>query len=165
MTQNIIVVVDDEESLCELMAEVLSEHYVVYKAFNGKEALTLIEKHRPTLVISDIMMPRMTGVELLKALRENDTTRHIPVILLSAALTPSAQIDQQIAAFMPKPFEIEILEETVENALKTQFKLTDTTSDETVKQPLKLESAERGRDFEFGQQISFNQGSFLNYKN
>ena len=115
-----IVVVDDEESLCELMAEILSEQYQVFKAFNGKEALAVIRENKPDLVISDIMMPHMTGLEMLSILRREEVTRHLPVILLSAAYSPAGEILKQVTAFITKPFEIETLESLVDEAINQQ---------------------------------------------
>ena len=107
----LVLVVDDEESLCELLAEVLSGEYEIIKAFNGKTAFELASQRKPDIIISDVMMPHMSGVELLKALRENSETAHIPVILLSAA-PPRAKVNEA-SAFLTKPFEIEVLEKIV----------------------------------------------------
>ncbi len=107
----LVLVVDDEESLCELLAEVLAGDYKVIKAFNGKAAFELARERKPDIIISDVMMPHMSGVELLKALRENSETEHIPVILLSAA--PLRAKVAEASAFLTKPFEIEVLEKVV----------------------------------------------------
>lgn len=107
----LVLVVDDEESLCELLAEVLSGDYEVIKAFNGKTALELARERKPDIIISDVMMPHMSGVEMLKALRTNSETENIPVILLSAA--PLRSKVTEASAFLTKPFEIEVLEKVV----------------------------------------------------
>jgi CheY-like chemotaxis protein len=107
----LILVVDDEESLCELLAEVLSGDYEVIKAFNGKAALELARERKPDIIISDIMMPHMSGVEMLRALRGDSGTEGIPVILLSAA--PLRSKVTGASAFLTKPFEIEVLEKVV----------------------------------------------------
>lgn len=107
----LVLVVDDEESLCELLAEVLAGEYEVIKAFNGKAAYDLAREKKPDMIISDVMMPHMSGVELLKALREDEETSHIPVILLSAA--PLRAKVSEASAFLTKPFEIEVLEKVV----------------------------------------------------
>ncbi len=117
-TGAVILVVDDEESLCDLIAEILAEHYEVFKAFNGKEALEVVKKRHPSLVISDIMMPYMTGLELLKELRGKPETRHTPVILLSAAAPPPQEVVREAQAFVSKPFEIDALEALVAAIIK-----------------------------------------------
>ena len=84
MIKNHILIVDDEQYLNDLYTELLtSEGYTVTSAFNGKEALTLIFKNPPQLIILDIMMPIMNGNEVLAALHDEDTTKRIPVIVLT----------------------------------------------------------------------------------
>lgn len=84
MIKNHILIVDDEQYLNDLYTELLtSEGYTVTSAFNGKEALTLIFKNPPQLIILDIMMPIMNGNEVLAALHDEDTTKRIPVIILT----------------------------------------------------------------------------------
>lgn len=107
----LVLVVDDEESLCELLAEVLAGDYDVIKAFNGKTAFELAKAEKPDLIVSDVMMPHMSGVELLKALRDDPDTAHIPVILLSAI--PLKAKVAEASAFLSKPFEIDVLEKLV----------------------------------------------------
>lgn len=107
----LVLVVDDEESLCELLAEILAERYEVIKAFNGREAFELARQRQPDLIISDIMMPQMSGIELLHALRADPATEKTPVILLSAASPQS--MAEQAEAFIRKPFEIDVLEKVV----------------------------------------------------
>jgi CheY-like chemotaxis protein len=107
----LILVVDDEESLCELLAEILAGDYEVIKAFNGKTAYELARQAKPDLIVSDVMMPQMSGVELLKAIRNDPDTAYIPVILLSAV--PLKAKVAEASAFLAKPFEIEVLEKVV----------------------------------------------------
>jgi CheY-like chemotaxis protein len=114
----LILIVDDEACLCELMAEILVEHFVVITASNGKEALALVQKYKPDVIISDVMMPLMSGLELLKALRADPMSRHIPVILLSAAV--SGLNIPEANAFIQKPFNIENLERVVTEIIKTK---------------------------------------------
>ncbi len=118
MSQNVVVlIVDDEESLCELMADLLSDRYQVYKAFNGKQALELVQQHQPALIISDIMMPQMTGVDLLRAVKGQAETSEVPVILVSAVKPAQTEDLLEAAAFVNKPFEIDMLESIVEETL------------------------------------------------
>lgn len=80
-----ILVVEDEGALRESIVEILIlEEYVVLAAENGKEALAVIEKTQPDLILCDIVMPEMNGYELLKTLRANKETAFIPVIFLTA---------------------------------------------------------------------------------
>ena len=113
-----ILVADDEQSLCDLMEAILEQDYEVIKASNGKEALELIQQQHPQLVISDIMMPIASGLDLLHSLRTDPNISLIPVILMSAALEPPPEVSPLVTFFVRKPFDIEVLEQLVAKALK-----------------------------------------------
>ena len=108
-----IMVVDDEESLCDLLGEILSEEYQIVKAYDGVQALELTRKCPPDLIISDVMMPRMSGPDLINALRQDPNTENIPVILMSAVSLPSPKFAEGASAFLAKPFDIDVVEKTV----------------------------------------------------
>lgn len=125
--QLILVVEDDPE-----MAAYLSNHLQEYKllqADNGESAFELARKHVPDIVISDVMMPRMNGIEFCKALKKEFLTSHIPVILLSA----KAALDEKIEgiesagadAYLEKPFEAAYLNAQIRNLLVQRKKLKD----------------------------------------
>jgi putative two-component system response regulator len=82
-----ILIVDDMEINREILDVMLCEDYNIEQAENGVEALTKLlgETCRPSLVLLDIMMPEMDGLEVLRTMRANDITRKIPVILITAA--------------------------------------------------------------------------------
>src|SRR5712664_1930948 len=85
-----LLFVEDEATLREHLALKLSDAYVVDTAGNGNEALLAVMRAKPALVVSDIVMPDMDGVELLVTLRQNPGTRAIPVLLISGR-APEAQ--------------------------------------------------------------------------
>ena len=79
-----VLVIDDEPSLHNAMALKLSSRgYEVFQAADGREGLELALKSLPDVIVSDLMMPNMNGAELIDALKAVDSTRHIPVIVLS----------------------------------------------------------------------------------
>ncbi|MBP9114712.1 MAG: response regulator [Acidimicrobiia bacterium] len=79
-----VLVIDDEPSLRNAMALKLSSRgYEVFQAADGREGLELALKSLPDVIVSDLMMPNMNGAELIDALKAVDSTRHIPVIVLS----------------------------------------------------------------------------------
>src|SRR6202043_400145 len=78
-----LLFVEDEATLREHLAERLSDEYIVDTAGNGNDALLAVMRAKPTLVVTDIVMPDMDGVELLKTLRQSPGTRRIPVLLIS----------------------------------------------------------------------------------
>jgi CheY-like chemotaxis protein len=80
-----LVVVDDETLITEFLTFLFqNEGFTVHTASNGKEGLDVIARTRPDLVVTDLMMPIMSGVDLAGRLRQTDDLRHIPVILCSA---------------------------------------------------------------------------------
>lgn len=79
-----ILVVDDEPSNRGMLAEVLKDDYKVILAKSGEMALSLASRHRPDIVLLDVVMPDMDGYQVLHTLKSQDETRHIPVIFISA---------------------------------------------------------------------------------
>lgn len=79
-----IVVADDEPFILSALQDTLSDDYEVYTASNGKEAIKMVEKVSPDLIILDVMMPEMDGLEACKQLKKNKETAVIPVIILTA---------------------------------------------------------------------------------
>lgn len=101
-----ILVADDEVPIVELLADLLEEAgYRVVFAYNGADALNLIEREPPSLLITDNMMPRLSGLQLIERLR-GDGKPPFPIILMSAVhperLPPAI-------AFVPKPFDLDRL--------------------------------------------------------
>ena len=112
-----ILVVDDEAAIVELLQAVLDdEGYQVVTAGDGREALASLAAHRVALVLSDVMMPRLDGRELARAMRADPAHRAIPLILLSAA-SPAIAQDTPHAAFVSKPFDLDALLATVARLL------------------------------------------------
>jgi PAS domain S-box-containing protein len=102
-----ILVVDDNADMREYVSRLLGTTLTVETASDGLEALELIRKHPPDLVLSDVMMPRMDGFELLQTLRNDPATKTMPVILLSARAGEEARIaGLSVGAddYLTKPF-------------------------------------------------------------
>lgn len=103
-----------------LIVKLLSPHYYITTASNGQEALEKITENETDLVISDIMMPVMDGIEFCKQMKNNFDTCHIPIILLTAKKTEEdrAEAYQSGAdAFINKPFSMNVLYSRIENLL------------------------------------------------
>ncbi len=80
-----IVIADDDNDIIDLLTYNLQkENYVVYSASNGKIAIQQIEKHLPDLVLLDVMMPEINGIEVCQIIKENDALKNIPVLFLTA---------------------------------------------------------------------------------
>ena len=118
-----VLIVEDEDDIRNYLLTELSNYFRVLSCSNGKEALEIIMSHMPNLVLSDIMMPEINGITLLKKLKQNIKTNHIPVILLTAKNSEKDYIEGLSLgadAYIAKPFNLEILITTIENLIRNR---------------------------------------------
>ncbi len=116
-----VLVVDDNADLRSMLARLLSPYYLVWTAADGQQALELIRQRAPDLVLADVMMPRLDGVGLLHALREDPRTASLPVILLSARAGDEAAIGGLEAGadeYLVKPFSARELVARIRSSLE-----------------------------------------------
>ena len=119
----LILIAEDNPDLLEFLEDSLSNHFRIAKSKNGKEALNLAMSLHPDLIISDIIMPEMDGIELCKSIKEDIRTSHIPVILLTALSTVQDKISgiqSGADAYVPKPFNEEFLISQIDNLLNSR---------------------------------------------
>jgi ligand-binding sensor domain-containing protein/signal transduction histidine kinase/DNA-binding response OmpR family regulator len=115
-----ILLVEDNKEILEFIRKELSAHYRMLKAFNGQEAMDILQKENVLLVISDIMMPVMNGIELCKKLKTDLQFSHIPFILLTAKNTLNSRIEGLEVgadAYIEKPFSLEHLQAQISNLM------------------------------------------------
>lgn len=121
MRKNVtVLVVDDEIDLRQFVCEELAPQYNILVAENGKQALEILENHVVSLIISDLMMPVMDGIELCQSVKTNIKYCHIPVVILTAKVSLQAHIDaleSKADAYIEKPFSTEHLLAQVSNLL------------------------------------------------
>lgn len=120
-----ILLVDDEPGIRESVQAYLScnENWQVEVARDVKEAWEKIREDKPDLIVSDIMMPEVNGLEFLAQLREDSRYRNLPVVLLTAKGMTSDRIEGYTVgcdAYLPKPFDPDELEAIVKNLLEKQ---------------------------------------------
>lgn len=112
-----ILVVDDEPAILDLLTTLLSdEGYQVLSAVDGAAALEGLKREAVDVVITDGMMPRLDGEALIRAMRARPETREVPVIFVSAAVTPLLE-GLEPWWFLPKPFDLEVVLDTVAGAI------------------------------------------------
>ncbi|MDR6196880.1 ATP-binding protein [Siphonobacter sp. SORGH_AS_0500] len=119
----LLLVVEDNAELAEFITDSLSQSYRVSWAANGSEGLKQALALGPDLIISDVMMPIMTGLELCQALKKDEQTSHIPIILLTAKSGYQNRIEglnYGANAYITKPFHIQELQLQVRNLLDQQ---------------------------------------------
>lgn len=117
-----VLVVEDEPDIRELMCYHLArEGYVVLQAESGREALHMIEQERPQLVLLDLMLPEISGIDVLKTIRFTWSMTHLPVIIVSARTDESDIImGLELGAdnYLPKPFSPKVLVANVKALLR-----------------------------------------------
>jgi len=123
-----VLLVDDNEDIIDFISEDLQETYHVLKAFNGEDALKILEKEAVHLVVTDVMMPGMDGFQLCKAIKTDFEHSHIPVIILTAKNTMQSKIEgleTGADAYIEKPFSPEYLQVQIANLLANRRKLQE----------------------------------------
>lgn len=111
-----ILIVEDDKEIKQYLNDELSKYYKIETCSDGKEALEIIFKNPPDLILSDIMMPGIDGLELTKTVKQNINLNHIPVILLTALTRDEDNINAITAgadSYFTKPFNIEIIKERI----------------------------------------------------
>lgn len=145
-----LIVVEDNNELSQFIAETLSENYTVYTATDGQDALDKIMSNDIDIIISDVMMPVMDGIELCLRLKNSKEYSHLPIILLSAKTDVETKIKGLKGGadvYLDKPFSIEQLSAQIKGILDKRadfqrkllsnplqfYKKKDVASDDNVK--------------------------------
>lgn len=120
--------VEDNEELLALMLQVLSKNYHVFTAKNGKQAMNIIMKEKLDLVVSDVMMPIMDGIELTKQLKSDKSFWQLPIILLTAKNKEEDKTEAYAVgadAYITKPFKFDELEVRINALLANRKKMIE----------------------------------------
>lgn len=121
--KKIMLLVEDNEDVRNYIADSFSNKYFILQAQTGAEGLELANKHIPDIIISDVMMPIMDGIEFCNKIKSNISTCHIPVILLTArtSITHKKEgYETGADSYVTKPFSVDLLDARVENLLKSR---------------------------------------------
>jgi signal transduction histidine kinase/DNA-binding response OmpR family regulator len=127
-SRSTILVIDDDPEMLWFVSEIFKEHYNIIPIDDPATVMEVLERIRPQLIISDIMMPQLDGIALLKQIKANRHTGHIPYILLSAKNTPEEQVEGIEAGaemYITKPFNVEYLKSVADRLLQRQDDLKD----------------------------------------
>ena len=148
-----LLIVEDSDDFRFYLKDNLKFSYDIHQAANGVEGWNMILSVQPDLIVSDIMMPEMTGIELCSRIKADERVSHIPVILLTAQNTEAQHIEgfqAGAADYITKPFNFEVLEARINNLLKQreksqrQFRKTlDFKASELQITPLDVQFVER----------------------
>ena len=141
----IIVVAEDNADVADLLCTQLEPFYEVVAARDGIEALKRAGEIIPDLVITDVMMPNMDGMALARAIRANDLTAHIPIIMVTARVTEQDRIEGIKAgadAYLVKPFNTEELLTRVAKLLEQRIMLRDKYAQTITQAPVSDDAIE-----------------------
>lgn len=123
-----LLIVEDTVDLAEILREHFSKNFLVSCAKNGIEALKIVKLEEPDIIISDVMMPEMNGIEFCKKIKQEEATSHIAVILLTAKTShydKIAGLEAGAEAYVRKPFDLKELDLHVRNFIEIRKKLRD----------------------------------------
>jgi signal transduction histidine kinase/DNA-binding response OmpR family regulator len=149
-TKPLVLIVEDNYDLRTFLLQSVKTEYRVLGAENGKAGFELARKYTPDLVISDIMMPVMDGLELCSRLKNDIHTSHIPVILLTA----KAMIEHWVEGletgaddYIPKPFNLRVLQLKMANLIESRRKLRQLYSHSEQLTPEKITTCQLDQQF------------------
>lgn len=141
--RQVVLVVEDNEDLRQFISQKMKGLYSVFTAGDGEEAIGVLSENLVHVIVSDVMMPRMDGIELCSKVKSDLRFSHIPVILLTAKTDVESKIGGMNAgadAYIEKPFSIQYLMASVANQLENRRKLQQFF----MKSPLALSAEQSG---------------------
>jgi ligand-binding sensor domain-containing protein/DNA-binding response OmpR family regulator/nitrogen-specific signal transduction histidine kinase len=152
-----ILVVEDNKDLRKFLISSLGENNILFDAENGVKALEIIEKENLDIIISDILMPEMNGLELCNAIKTNPAYSHIPLILLSAKTDTPTKVEglkKGADAYLDKPFSIAQLKAQINSIIDNRNKLRT----KFIKSPLQffMQKTEKNDNVEFIEKLNKN---------
>lgn len=136
-----VLVVEDNADVRTYITSILSSSYHVLSANNGVEGVESARKHIPDLIISDLMMPEMDGLELCQVMKNDEKTSHIPVVLLTAKADQESKVgglETGADDYLVKPFNEQELRARVKNLIEQRTKLRERFARQVTLEPTKV---------------------------
>ena len=147
-----ILIVEDNLELLMLMHQILKSQYRVYVAHNGKEALDIIHQRPLDLIVSDVMMPEMDGIELTEAVKHDPNYSHLPIILLTAK-TQEEDREEALKTgadeYLTKPFRLGDLKIRIDNIIENRKRIQQDFSQQASLESEQETERELSADEEF----------------
>ena len=138
-----ILIVDDNADIRTLLRRILQDRYQVNEAEDGQQGLELANEIVPDLIVSDVMMPVMNGLEFCQRVKDNIATSHIPVILLTARALSKHQVEGYESGadgYITKPFSADVLIARIDNLLRNRLRLKGLFGSEEEKEVRQTEA-------------------------
>jgi len=125
MEKKKVLVVDDNPVMVEIVKMALESDYDVISANDGREGVDLAVSQKPDVIIMDIMMPNVSGIEMLRILASDENTKNIPVIVFTAShFDPSTEmlfkVEKNVKSFLKKPVTVDVLKQQVSMAINSK---------------------------------------------
>jgi hypothetical protein len=139
--QETILIAEDNTDIRQYLCEELGKSYHILQASNGEEALTILKEQDTDLILTDVMMPVMDGLQLCKQIKQSLRTCHIPVIILSAKTDLKEQLEGlQVGAddYIPKPFSMSMVAAKIKNLFRTRHRAIEHYSHSLEIEPEKV---------------------------
>ncbi|MBV1923598.1 MAG: response regulator, partial [Flavobacteriaceae bacterium] len=134
----LMLVVDDNDDIRSFINESFKNEYRIIEAIDGKKGIEVALEYIPDIIISDVMMPNVSGIELCTQLKQDQRTSHIPIVLLTAKVDQESQfqgLETGADDYVLKPFSVKLLATRVKNLVKSRIQLQDRYSKEVILKP------------------------------
>jgi len=148
-----ILIIDDNQEISDYLTEVFLDKYEIFSAADGEEGLVIIRELLPDVVISDVMMQRMGGIELCSLVKDDPTLCHIPIVLLTASTSAEIKlkgIESGADDYISKPFDKELLVARIASILKSKNSLQKYFYGEITLNPTNAKISAEYKDFLLG---------------
>jgi signal transduction histidine kinase/DNA-binding response OmpR family regulator/ligand-binding sensor domain-containing protein len=145
-----ILLVEDNQELRTFLKQAFENYYIIYEAEDGRQGLEIATEKVPDLIISDVMMPGMNGIELCKLVKEQFETSHIPFVILSAKDALDTKIEGMESGadfYFAKPLSIDLLLLTVSNIFEQAEKLKQRYAKDYLSEATELVHSEKDKEF------------------
>ena len=124
----LLLVVEDNADIRQYISDTFSEDFTILEAADGEQGVQMALEHTPDIIVSDIMMPRLNGIQLTRQLKNDLRTSHIPIILLTAKTTDDDKLegyDSGADSYLTKPFTARLLASRIQNLLTARRRLAE----------------------------------------
>ncbi len=142
-----ILIVEDNPEILNYLCQSLADTFECVRASNGQEGLLAVKKSNPELIITDMMMPVMDGPEMIRQLRDDVATSHIPIVALTAKVSLAEQAEiysMGVDGYISKPFSVEQVKALAENLLEKRKQILE----HLVSRPnIQIDDAQNGDDY------------------
>lgn len=145
-----ILIVEDNDELRSVLVESLGNHFLIFEASNGKEGIKMASQNFPDIILTDLIMPEMDGMEMAKKLKEDINLNHIPVFMLTVLQNSNQKlesIESGVSEYLEKPVDRKLLLAKIINTLKFQKKLREKYVHDNDSENASLFRNEHDKDF------------------